>query len=154
MSWTPSVGVVGAGYWSYMAHVLAESLSRAIRDKRVDSSLLPQGIYNDAREFFNRALDDQAQERSPARMNAYVVALDAVWESGDSVRTTDQAQHRLRDYSDLLERLRSEGPLTEIELKTAAELRHFFLNLSQAGDAEAYADRVVRSEPPPMDIMR
>jgi hypothetical protein len=154
MSWAPSIGVVGASYWSYMASVLANTLGLAIKERKVNPSLLPEGVYRDAKEFFNRAVGESGgEQRTPARMNAYVVAVDAVWDSAHSVRTSEEVQNLLRDYSSLLTRFREAGPLSEAELKTAEQLRQFFISLSQAGDADAYVDHV-RFDPPPIDMVR
>jgi hypothetical protein len=153
MSWAPSVGAVGASYWSYMASVLAATLDSAIREKRVDPSRLPLGVYRDAKEFFDRALGESGQDqRTPSRMNAYVIAVDAVWDSTHSARTSEEVQTLLADYSALLKRLREAGSLSKQELRRAEGLRHFFVSLSQAGDADAYVERD-RFEPTPIDIV-
>jgi len=86
-------------------------------------------------------------------MNAYVIAVDAVWDSTSSAHTSAEVRSLLQEYSVLLARLREAGPLSEKELSTAQHLRNFFLSLGQAGDAEAYGEHV-KFEPPPIDMTR
>ncbi|HEX5717548.1 MAG TPA: hypothetical protein VF179_15420 [Thermoanaerobaculia bacterium] len=126
-----------------MATVMADALDDAIKQQCIDPALIPAGVFKDAQEFFRLALSDRGpghEARTPARMDAYAIAVDAVWSSASSNYTSLEIQERLERFNGFLERLLSGGALLSAEKELASQLRQFFRNLSLAGDAEAYID--------------
>ncbi len=137
MSYTLSIGAVGAEYWSYAALITATCLSRITR-RGVE---IPPGVLHDARKFFNvvlgRETGDTMFDNPPARQCAHALAWE-VLRSCDKLgsQTEEQANGYFKKFAALLEKPNKKGvgkPLSSRELKTAKELQKFFTVLYQSG---------------------
>jgi hypothetical protein len=137
VSYTLSIGVVGAGYWSYIALIMAICLGRIT----YSGVHIPLNILFDARKFFNIVLktktNDTTFDNPPARACAHNLAWE-VLNSCDGLRskTEKQANNYFQKFAALLEKLskkRVKKPLSSEELKTAEELQKFFATLYQLG---------------------
>lgn len=136
---------VGPSYWSYMANVMAECLSKILETKRIEGELggVPKGVYRAAQDFFRLVLEaagDALPDDPPASINAYMIATESMRRSLRAVpQTSPELESYLKQYSSFIdERLQHKGNLTDEELLTATSLQKFFLRLAQDGDAETY----------------
>lgn len=151
MSDTISVDVVGPSYWAYMATVMAECLEDISRSKEIRPEKVPQGVYRDAKKFFElvmQSVNKDLPENPPASLNAYVIAAYAVKDSSEDPPPTTlrELANRLEGYSKMLARLDEAGTLDDKDVRTARDLQLFFRELAQAGEAEIY-ERTVDLEP-------
>ncbi len=137
MSYTQSIGVVGAEYWSYAALITATCLDRITR-RGVE---IPPGVLYDARKFFDVVLKketgDTMFDNPPARQCAHALALE-VLNSCDELRcqTEELANYYFQEFDALLEKLsrkRVKTLLSPREREIAKELQKFFTALHQLG---------------------
>ena len=151
MSDTISGDVVGPSYWAYMATVMANCLEEISRSKEVRPEDVPQGVYRDAKKFFQlvmESVEKNLPENPPASLNAYVIAAYAVKDSSqDELRTLDDLGHRLKAYSQLLDRLGKAHKLDGQDVQTAKNLQRFFRELAEAGETQIYERTVDYFEP-------
>lgn len=150
MSLTSSIEIVGASYWTYMAAVIAESLGKMIRHKRVSPGMLPKGVYSDAMEFFRQIMQsvNTAKPDTPTtNLNAYLIAAEAVRESSPVLHETQDVDDCLKEFSSFIKSLKEPRDLTKEELKLAKILQKFFLQLQEDGETEAYERRFERGAP-------
>src|SRR5258708_3341505 len=130
MSRTLSVGVVGPGYWSYTASVMAECLDEITRTKHVDVARIPKGVYDQAQKFFRLVLEtatDALPENPPASINAYVIAADVIRGASDPLpQTRKELDNRLERCAHFLGELRASRDITDAEVETATYLQKFF----------------------------
>jgi hypothetical protein len=151
VSMTKSVGEVGPSHWSYMAGTLARRLGKIVRKKRIEEKDIPQGVYVDAKEFFElivQALGARLPENPPASMNAYHIASEILRTSvSPAPNNLEDLEGHLERYSTFIhDRMARPTILKRPDLKTARELRKFFLELEREGEAEAYERRVAFDE--------
>lgn len=137
MSYTRSVGVVGAEYWSYPALITATCLGRITRR----GVRIPPNVLCDARKFFDvvlgRKTGDTMFDNPPARQCAHALAWE-VLNSCDELRcvTEELANYYFQEYAALLEKLKQKRvriPLSLRELEIAKELQKFFTALYKLG---------------------
>jgi hypothetical protein len=151
MSDTLSIDVVGPSYWAYMATVMADCLEDISRSKEIRPEKVPQGVYRDAKKFFELVMQSVSKdlpENPPASLNAYVIAAYAVKDSSqDELTTLKDLGDRLDGYSKLLHRLNKADNLDEQDVQTAKDLKQFFRELAQAGEAQIYERAVDYLEP-------
>jgi hypothetical protein len=151
MSDTLSIDVVGPSYWAYMATVMADCLEEISRSKRIRHNQVPLGVYRDAKKFFQLVMQSVRKDppdNPPASLNAYVIAAYAVKGSSDEDLTTlKDLGDRLKGYSKLLDRLNQAGSLNQQDAQTAKDLKQFFRELAQVGEAEIYERTVDYLEP-------
>jgi hypothetical protein len=146
MSQTISDGVVSAGYWMYMAAVMAKRLEKVIISKRINGEEIPNGVYNEALRFFRLILNNA--DNPPASSNAYSIAAKVLKKSSDSFpQTIPELDGVMKEYSNFLERLKEPRECKTRELETANDLKKFFLKLREAGEEERYFRKVDFNNP-------
>lgn len=149
MSDTISVDVVGPSHWAFMATVMAECLEKFIDTREVVPSDIPQGVYDDALDFFDLVMGaarGTLAEDPPASINAYVIATDALTGSLKPVPETSEALvSNLGRYAGFMGSLTEAHALSPDEVETAGSLRDFFRSLAKAGEAEVYV-RTIQAE--------
>lgn len=150
MSNTLSIDMVGAKYWSYMATVMTDCLREISQTRTIHTGDVPRGVYRDAKKFFNlvmQSVGNDLPDNPPASLNAYSIAAYAVKDSSEvQPSNLEELGERLEAYAKLLNRLETPGNLDEHEVATAEDLRLFFRELAQAGEAQVY-ERAVDLEP-------
>jgi hypothetical protein len=140
-------GVVGVKYWEYMAEVMAKCIDRAILGQRVK---VPLGILYDALLFIKVVLGQKTGtffDNHLARNSAHTLA----WHILDDCQTLqsntqEEVNDHFRRFAEFLKNLVAEPtapfgkggwckqfavPFDETNLKTAVDLRDFFVALSQ-----------------------
>ena len=151
MSQTISIGVVGPSHWSYMATVMSERLARAVHTKKLSPSDIPVGVYRDAVEFANLALQAAKgglPDNPPASMNAYVIAADLVRSTSNQLaKTRADIDQCLGTYAEFLAKIVEPFDLNDAEVRTAEALRRFFLRLKQEGESQSYESAVYFEQP-------
>jgi hypothetical protein len=143
MSQTISVDVVGPSHWAYMATVMAECLDEIAKTNRVSPNLVPAGVYQDALEFAQLAVQatrTSVPDNPPASLNAYVIASDVLRQSSQELSQTSEAINKqLKQYEEFLQSLKEPRELTDDDAKVVEPLKTFFVRLKEAGESEAYA---------------
>ena len=146
MSQTISVGVVGPSYWAYMAAVMAECLQEIAQSNRIEAGQVPGGVFHDAVEFSDLALEatrSTTPDNPPASLNAYGIAADVIRMSSTELsRSRREVDQQLAQYGDFIKKMTQPRTLRDRERETAEQLRMFFLNLKEQGEAEAYENSV------------
>lgn len=142
MSMTASVGVVGAGHWSYMAKELARVICRIISQRRIEVNSVPATLYADATGFFQlieQYVGNDVPVNPPASANAYMIAKRAI--RRDEPRAV--IKQTLEESLSFFKKLRdAPSELDEEQLKRAASLQRFLLQLYREGQSETYEKRV------------
>lgn len=139
MSYTRSIGAVGAEYWSNMAIAMSNILGN-IR-KSGEKIQIPRGIWYDARKFFRLVLGEKTGDtmfnNHLAQLNAHVIAWEALGNCGGfRCKTRKEADGYFTRFATLLDELnenRATEPLNQEWLKTAEEFQRFFFALHQLG---------------------
>lgn len=146
MSKTTSDGVVGAGYWMFMASVMASRLDEIIQSGRISNGEIPKGVHNEACRFFLLILDDvggNQPKNPPASSNAYFIAARALKRASETFpKTVPELDSVLKEYSEFLKALRNPHSLTSSEKKLARALMSFFLQLRDEGEEERHIRRL------------
>ena len=146
MSQTISVGVVGPSYWAYMATVMAECLDTITKSNRIETGLVPGGVFHDALTFSELALEATGSSmpaNPPASLNAYGIAAEAIRRSfGDLPKNRKEVDQQLATYADFIRRLNEARTLHQRERQVAESLQTFFWDLKEQGEAEAYESSV------------
>lgn len=152
MSQTVSEGAVGPGHWRYMATVMTAKLDELLGGaQKVD---IPAGILDEARQFFKLALEAQAGSQSSpsAAIANYLIATETLEQSAEPPpSTTEENVAELRRCAETVEFL--PGPVPEDRRSDLQGLSRFFEKLKEAGDAEAYEERV-SCVPSPIGLYR
>jgi len=154
MSWTPSVDVVGATYWSYMSAVMKDALDRTVRERRVKADAVPPGVLQDANEFFRLATGATSAHRPtnpPASIHAFVLAADVLRRESGPRLPNEKLEGSLDEYSEFVKRFRNARKLTNAEVALARRVSRFFEALHLAGEESAYEDKV-QMETPSADL--
>jgi len=126
-----------------MAAVMAECLEEIAKTNRVQRSAVPAGVYLDALEFVQLAVQAtgaSVPDNPPASLNAYVIASDVLRESSqEPSQTSDDINDQLKRYEVFLQSLNNPRELNEDDGKVVDPLKRFFVRLKEEGDSEAYA---------------
>ena len=143
MSEAISTGLLGPGYWTYMAAAMAEHAHRISEAGRTFPAGLPQAAYASARRFFASALEQGEDIDPSAALASFKIAADTMLECVQPVPTAwEDISDRLARYAQFVQTLDSERDLTADDRSIARELERFFLQLVADGEEQDYVEAV------------
>jgi hypothetical protein len=133
-------GVVAPSRWIYVAEVVASKLHQSIQTGAIEEPYagIPLGVYRQATALLISALEAKGGRYPVNRSshNTNTLVADSTSRNSERIQRSPAVSQTFSQFQDMMERLKTPGPLSEDEIRLMEEIYKFFLWVAKEGEAQ------------------